>query len=96
MLKTIKIIYDSYLLRDAALKHKIPSLDADDNEYSNKCISKAKGLESVTASGKSEETSSQSREDLGRNRDSSLFPRDVIDENTGNGYILELEEIEEE
>ncbi|CAI7724173.1 PIR protein [Plasmodium vivax] len=83
MLTTLKNIYDSYLLRDAALKNKIPSLDADDNEFSNKCISQAKGLEAVAFSPGHSESFSQTREASGRNRASFTPLAQDSDENTG-------------
>ncbi|SCO72990.1 VIR protein [Plasmodium vivax] len=83
MLTTLKNIYDSYLLRDEALKNKIPSLDADDNEYSNKCISQAKGLEAAAFSPGRLESSSQTREVSGRNRASFTPLAQDSDENTG-------------
>ncbi|KMZ99300.1 hypothetical protein PVNG_02183 [Plasmodium vivax North Korean] len=82
-LKALKTTYDNYLLRNAAIKNKIPSLDADDNEYSNKCKSKAKGLESFTVSPGRVETFSQSREVSGRNTDSFTPSVQDPDENTG-------------
>ncbi|KMZ77098.1 hypothetical protein PVIIG_06095 [Plasmodium vivax India VII] len=83
MLRKLKFIYDTYLLSDERLKNKIPSLDADDNEYSNKCKSKAKGLESFTVSPGRVETFSQSREVSGRNTGSFTPSAQDPDENTG-------------
>ncbi|CAG9474586.1 unnamed protein product [Plasmodium vivax] len=76
-------MYDYYFLRDEVLKNKIPSLDADDNEYSNKCKSKATGLESVTVSPRRVEAFSQTREVSGRNTDSFTPSAQDPDVNTG-------------
>ncbi|SCO65475.1 hypothetical protein PVT01_030029000 [Plasmodium vivax] len=82
-LKALKITYDNYLLRDEVLKNKIPSLDANDNEYSNKCKSKAKGLEAVTVSPGRLEIFSQSREVSGGNTASFTLSAQDPDENRG-------------
>ncbi|CAG9474568.1 unnamed protein product [Plasmodium vivax] len=82
-LRELKFIYDTYLLKDERLKNKIPSLDAYDNVYSNKCISQAKGLESDTVSRGSEKTYSTFSQDPDGNAEISLPSREISDENPG-------------
>ncbi|SCO65492.1 Plasmodium vivax Vir protein, putative [Plasmodium vivax] len=68
----------------------MPSLDADENEYSYKCISKAKGLESVAVSPGCVEAFSQSREVSGINTDSFTPSAQDPDENTGRSMSSTL------
>ncbi|KMZ77201.1 hypothetical protein PVIIG_06117 [Plasmodium vivax India VII] len=83
-LSTLKQIYEHYLFNLESLKNKIPSLDADENDYSNKCILPAKKLEPVTLSGVREENFPHLTEALGRNTDRSLPSREVVDGNKGS------------
>ncbi|CAG9474603.1 unnamed protein product [Plasmodium vivax] len=82
-LKALKTTYDNYLLRNAAIKNKIPSLEANDNEYSNKCISQAKGLEAIAFSPGHLVTFSQKRKGSGRYTASSAPSTQDTDEYTG-------------